>query len=108
MTSRFDMTSFIPAVVEEEESRHKIEEEDAEDNDEEDDFDDTPQLIGTSRTQQQRRLERMQRQQRKASRRRYLQAVAPRLEILQNMPFFIPFTTRVQIFREFVSLDMVS
>ncbi|KAF2264642.1 hypothetical protein CC78DRAFT_616562 [Lojkania enalia] len=105
MTSRFDMTGFIPAVVQEEESRNKIEEEDAEDVDEED-FDDTPQLIGTSRTQQQRRLERLQRQQRKASRRRYLQAVAPRLEILQNMPFFIPFTTRVQIFREFVKLDM--
>lgn len=109
MTSRFDMTGFIPAVVEEEESRHRIQEEDAEDMDEdEDDFDDTPQLIGTGRTQQQRRLERLQRQQRKASRRRYLQAVAPRLEILQNMPFFIPFTTRVQIFREFVTLDMVS
>ncbi|KAJ4295612.1 ubiquitin-protein ligase (E3) [Kalmusia sp. IMI 367209] len=107
MTSRFDMTGFIPAVVEEEESRHRIQEEDAEDmDDEEDDFDDTPQLIGTGRTQQQRRLERLQRQQRKASRRRYLQAVAPRLEILQNMPFFIPFTTRVQIFREFVNLDM--
>jgi ubiquitin-protein ligase E3 C len=74
---------------------------------EEEEFDDTPQLIGTSRSQQQRRLERLQRQQRKASRRRYLQAVAPRLEILQNMPFFIPFTTRVQIFREFVMLDMV-
>jgi ubiquitin-protein ligase E3 C len=109
MTSRFDMTGFIPAVVHEEESRHMIEEQDAEDVEEEDeeDFDDTPQLIGTSRTQQQRRLERLQRQQRKASRRRYLQAVAPRLEILQNMPFFIPFTTRVQIFREFVKLDMV-
>ncbi|KAI8935493.1 hypothetical protein NX059_008063 [Plenodomus lindquistii] len=107
MTSRFDMTGFIPAVVEEEESRHKIQEEDADDLDDfEDDFDDTPQLIGTSRTQQQRRLEKLQRQQRKASRRRYLQAVAPRLEILQNMPFFIPFTTRVQIFREFVHLDM--
>ncbi|KAF2204578.1 hypothetical protein GQ43DRAFT_453699 [Delitschia confertaspora ATCC 74209] len=108
MTSRFDMTGFIPAVVEEEESRHKIEEEDAEDVelDGEEDIDDTPQLIGTSRTQHQRRLERIQRQQRKASRRRYLQAVAPRLEILQNMPFFIPFTTRVQIFREFVNLDM--
>jgi ubiquitin-protein ligase E3 C len=107
MTSRFDMTGFIPAVVEEEESRHKIQEEDADDMDEEEeDFDDTPQLIGTSRIQQQRRLERMQRQQRKASRRRYLQAVAPRLEILQNMPFFIPFTTRVKIFREFVHLDM--
>lgn len=107
MTSRFDMTGFIPAVVEEEESRHKIQEEDADDlDDEEEEFDDTPQLIGTSRTQQQRRLERLQRQQRKASRRRYLQAVAPRLEILQNMPFFIPFTTRVKIFREFVHLDM--
>ncbi|CAO2655785.1 Nn.00g045880.m01.CDS01 [Neocucurbitaria sp. VM-36] len=107
MTSRFDMTGFIPAVVEEEESRHKIQEEDADDIDDEvEEFDDTPQLIGTSRTQQQRRLERLQRQQRKASRRRYLQAVAPRLEILQNMPFFIPFTTRVQIFREFVHLDM--
>lgn len=109
MTSRFDMTGFIPAVVEEEESRHRIQEEDMEDiENDEDDFDDTPQLIGTGRTQQQRRLERLQRQQRKASRRRYLQAVAPRLEILQNMPFFIPFTTRVQIFREFVTLDMVS
>jgi ubiquitin-protein ligase E3 C len=107
MTSRFDMTGFIPAVVEEEESRHKIQEEDGDDlNEEEEEFDDTPQLIGTSRTQQQRRLERLQRQQRKASRRRYLQAVAPRLQILQNMPFFIPFATRVKIFREFVMLDM--
>jgi ubiquitin-protein ligase E3 C len=106
MTSRFDMTGFMPAVVQEEESRHKIEEEDAEDMDEEEEFDDTPTLIGTGRSQQQRRLERLQRQQRKASRRRYLQAVAPRLEILQNMPFFIPFAKRVQIFREFVTLDM--
>lgn len=108
MTSRFDMTGFIPAVVAEEESRHKIQEEDADDGDEEEeDLDNTVQLIGTGRTQQQRRQERLQRQQRKASRRRYLQAVAPRLQILQNMPFFIPFTTRVKIFREFVLLDMV-
>ena len=107
MTSRFDMMGFIPAVVQEEESRHKITEEDADDNDEEEEeVDDTPQLIGTSRTLQQRRLERLQRKQRKASRQRYLQAVAPRLQILQNMPFFIPFTTRVKIFREFVLLDM--
>ncbi|KAH7135807.1 E3 ubiquitin-protein ligase NEDD4 [Dendryphion nanum] len=109
MTSRFDMTGFIPAVVQEEESRHKIEEEDADDLDEEDedDVDNPPQLIGTGRTQQKRRQERLIRDQRKASRRRYLQAVAPRLEILQNMPFFIPFTTRVQIFREFINLDMI-
>ena len=109
MTSRFDMTGFIPTVVQEEESRHKIEEEDAEDDqDDVEEIEDTPQLIGTGRVQQQRRLERLHRQQRKASRRRFLEAAAPRLEILQNMPFFIPFTTRVQIFREFVNLDMVS
>ncbi|KAL5113302.1 ubiquitin-protein ligase (E3) [Pleosporales sp. CAS-2024a] len=108
MTSRFDMTAFIPAVVEEEESRHKIQEEDADDpeEEEEENVDDTPHLIGTGRTLQQRRIERLQRQQRQASRRRYLQAVAPRSQILQNMPFFIPFTTRVKIFREFVHLDM--
>jgi ubiquitin-protein ligase E3 C len=108
MTSRFDMTSFIPQVVGEEENRHKLQEEDADDAEEEEDFTDTPQLIGTSRTLYQRRQERIARQQRKLSRMRYLQKVAPRLEILQNMPFFIPFTTRVQIFREFVHLDMVS
>ena len=44
---------------------------------------------------------------RRASRKRYLQAVAPRLEILQNMPFLIPFETRVEIFREFVRLDQM-
>jgi hypothetical protein len=42
------------------------------------------------------------RAQRKAMRRRHLESVAPRLEILQNMPFFIPFHTRVEIFRQFV------
>jgi hypothetical protein len=31
-----------------------------------------------------------------------LAAIAPRLEILRNMPFFIPFATRVQIFRQFI------
>ncbi|KAF2493513.1 E3 ubiquitin-protein ligase NEDD4 [Lophium mytilinum] len=109
MTSRLDMTGFIPTVVEEEESRHRIEEEDIEDtfqDDDEEESEDTNHIIGTNRAQQARRLDRLQRQQRKASRRRYLQAVAPRLEILQNMPFLIPFTTRVQIFREFVSLNM--
>src|SRR5690606_8558585 len=31
--------------------------------------------------------------------------VAPRLEILQTLPFFIPFATRVKIFREFITVD---
>lgn len=109
MTSHFDMTGFIPAVVEEEESRHKIEDEEAEDmeSDDGDNDEEERHLIGTSRIRNQRRLAKLQRQQRKAARKRHLQAVAPRLEILQNMPFFIPFETRVKIFREFVKLDMI-
>ncbi|KAF2136722.1 uncharacterized protein K452DRAFT_258657 [Aplosporella prunicola CBS 121167] len=116
MTQRFDMDSFISAVVQEEENRNRIQEEDDEDinQDMEQDIDGlefidgrNQPLIGTRRTQQARHLERLQRQQRQASRKRYLQLVAPRLEILQNMPFFIPFTTRVQIFREFVRLDQL-
>jgi hypothetical protein len=110
MTSLFDMTSFIPDVVAEEESRHRIQEEDDEDAyklDEEADDQDLPQLVGTSRDRTILYQQRLEIQQRLASRRRYLQTVAPRSEILQNMPFFIPFTTRVQIFREFVRRDQV-
>ena len=107
MTSRFDMTSFIPGVVEEEVRRHIVQEQDDEDKDaesEEDDvFEQTPRTRGhlsALRSQAAR-----DRALRKASRKRYLESVAPRLEILQNMPFFIPFTTRVEIFRQFVQLD---
>lgn len=105
MTSHFDMDSFIPAVVAEEENRHKVQEEDDADVDEFEE--EVPHLIGTTRDQRIRNSERLRRQQRRASRKRYLQAVAPRLEIVQNMPFFIPFETRVQIFRDFVRLDQV-
>ncbi|KAL8873237.1 MAG: hypothetical protein Q9174_001269, partial [Haloplaca sp. 1 TL-2023] len=116
MTQWFEMDQFIPAVVQEEEERHKIQEsyepEANGDNDDDvdDEFDDEEahdDLVGTQRVRQVRRLERLRRQQRKASRRRYLESVTPRLEILQNMPFFIPFATRVQIFRQFVHLDMI-
>jgi ubiquitin-protein ligase E3 C len=105
MDSHFDRDSFIPSVVAEEENRHKVQEEDDADVDEFEE--DGPHLIGTARDQRIRNTERLRRQQRRASRKRYLQAVAPRLEILQNMPFFIPFETRVQIFRDFVRLDQV-
>jgi len=109
MTSRFDMTNFIDAVVEEEERRHVVQIEDDEDQSDEEPVDleyaERTGLTGTSQFQRHRRLAQLQRQQRKASRKRYLQTVAPRLEILQNMPFIIPFKTRVQIFRRFVFLD---
>jgi ubiquitin-protein ligase E3 C len=109
MTSLFDMTSFIPDVVVEEENRHRIQEEEDEDVYKIDEGMEDPdvQLVGTARDRSILYHERLERQQRKASRKRYLQTVAPRSEILQNMPFFIPFTTRVQIFREFVRRDQV-
>ncbi|KAK3686370.1 ubiquitin-protein ligase (E3) [Vermiconidia calcicola] len=109
MTNRFNMESFIPGVVAEEESRHQVQEQDDEDkdaldSDDEDIFDPNAQrtrgLASAQRSQEVRA-----RAQRKASRKRYLESVAPRLEILQNMPFFMPFTTRVEIFRQFVNLD---
>jgi ubiquitin-protein ligase E3 C len=106
MMSEFDMDTFIPAVVEEEEKRHRIQEEE----DEEDAHEEEGEynvLIGTGRGARIRHAERLKRQQRKLARARQLQAVAPRLAILQNMPFFIPFETRVQIFREFIRLDQV-
>ncbi|KAI4215825.1 MAG: hypothetical protein LQ351_001813 [Letrouitia transgressa] len=109
MTQWFEMDRFIPAVVQEEEEKHKIQESYGEDPDDEqtDEEERHDYLIGTQRTQQVRNIERLKRQQKKASRKRYLESVTPRLEILQNMPFFIPFSTRVQIFRHFVQLDQL-
>lgn len=105
MTRMLDMTNFISAVVMEEENRHQVQ--DMEDEDGADsDLEDDSWVNNAHRSTQEARLrERRMRAQRQASRKRYLESVAPRLEILQNMPFFIPFETRVQIFREFVNLD---
>lgn len=113
MTKWFEMDRFISAVVAEEEHKHQIQESYGADVDEtenqvdEEETDDNSMynLIGTRRAKQVRNIERLKRQQRKTSRRKYLESVTPRLEILQNMPFFIPFATRVQIFRQFVALD---
>ncbi|KAL4881195.1 hypothetical protein BJY04DRAFT_189317 [Aspergillus karnatakaensis] len=110
MTNRFDMEGFIPAVVAEEESRHQLQDEDEEDPDDlmTDDYDEPSLgLVGTGRAQQARRIEALRRRQHQAARRKQLEAVAPRLEILKNMPFFIPFATRVQIFREFIYRDQM-
>ena len=102
MTDWFEMDRFIPAVVAEEENKHKLQESydteiDLAENtvDDEDDEVYADNLIGTQRTQQVRNFERIKRQQRKALKKKYLESVTPRLEILQNMPFFIPFATRV-------------
>ncbi|KAF2860085.1 HECT-domain-containing protein [Piedraia hortae CBS 480.64] len=76
--TRFDMTNFIPSVVAEEESRYTVQDESESDSE-------SP----NSPIKKPKRNP----------------VVAPRLEILHNMPFFIPFMTRVEIFRQFVMLD---
>lgn len=108
MTSRFDMEGFIPAVVMEEERQHQVREE----GEEEEGAEVFPisasrGLVGMARARQARQLEALRRQQQKAARQKVLAAVGPRLEVLQNMPFVIPFDTRVQIFRQFVLLDQM-
>lgn len=107
MTDRFDMEGFIPAVVAEEEKRHEFQEDEDEADtdllDEETRADSN--LVGNSHARQLVRLQAMQDRQQKAARGKALALIAPRLEILRNMPFFIPFTTRVQIFRQFIFRD---
>lgn len=108
MTNQFDMEGFIPSVVAEEERRHEFQarNEDSEDPDLMDDEPTAPSgLAGAGHAQQTMRQEQLRRHQQRVARGRILAAIAPRLEILRNMPFFIPFATRVQIFREFIFHD---
>ena len=111
MTSRFEMEGFIPSVVMEEERQHQVREEgedpDAEVEDDQDysSRDHELALVGMARPRRAQQIESLRRQQQKAARKKVLAAVGPRLEVLQNMPFCIPFETRVQIFRQFVYLD---
>ncbi|KAH7342765.1 hypothetical protein BKA65DRAFT_552383 [Rhexocercosporidium sp. MPI-PUGE-AT-0058] len=110
MTSRFEMEGFIPAVVMEEERQHQVREEGEDDDADNDDpqiADDREYavLVGMSRPRRAQQIESLRRQQQKTARQKVLAAVGPRLEVLQNMPFVIPFETRVQIFRQFVLLD---
>ena len=127
MTSQIDLTGFIPAVVAEEEKRHEIgydddEEEVLEDvaNDADlanarDGFAPPSTLMQSMFNIRQPHIPRsnassagiVEKQQRQASKKRLLESLAPRLEILRNLPFFIPFETRVRIFREFVYRDQL-
>ena len=104
---QFDMEGFIPEVVKEHAVRHEHGEEDEEADDTWENEMDAEQMnmVGTQRTQNVLKNEYIRRKQERASRRRRLEALLPRLGILENMPFFIPFTTRVEIFREFVTED---
>jgi ubiquitin-protein ligase E3 C len=106
MTARFDIESLIPAVVQEEENRHQIENDDPDDVEEPERQYDVVAIAALSPHERRNlRLERMAKDHRRKQRNQRLASITPRLEILQNLPFFIPFATRVQIFREFVAVD---
>ena len=117
MTQYFEMERFIHSVVEEEEHGRQIEEsyEAFEDRDQSHstyvnddiDYNHATPLVGTHHVQNLRNMERLRMQQRQAIKRKFLESVTPRLRILENMPFFIPFHTRVQIFRSFVTNDQM-
>ncbi|RPB04008.1 hypothetical protein L873DRAFT_1730461 [Choiromyces venosus 120613-1] len=102
----FNIEGFIPAVVQEEENRHRMENEEEEDGEEPERQYDLAAIAALGSYERRNLLlERMSKIQRKKQRALYLSTITPRLEILQNLPFFIPFATRVQVFREFVSGD---
>ncbi|KAL1867159.1 hypothetical protein VTK73DRAFT_4292 [Phialemonium thermophilum] len=119
MTSKFDMEGFLSAVVLEEQRQHELSEsKDSDDEDEEEDESDQSRdtdmdlsgghrmlTITGQRQSRYARMEQLREQQKRAARERILAAINPKLEILRNMPFVIPFETRVQIFRQFVYLD---
>lgn len=83
MTNSIDMERFIPQVVEEEE---RLMHEDSED---------MEQHSSQSKEHTPRRRDLSSRQN----------VVAPRLEILRQVPFFMPFKLRVHIFHEFIARD---
>lgn len=108
MTDRFNMEGFIATVVHEEENRQKQLEEDSDNEEEQDDGRNIDREAMAALSPYERRnlhMQRMEKAQLRKQKMNYLAAIAPRLEILQNLPFFIPFATRVQIFREFVQTD---
>ncbi|KAL9617300.1 MAG: hypothetical protein Q9160_007880 [Pyrenula sp. 1 TL-2023] len=100
------MTNFIGAVVQEEQSRHEIDDENGGDGEEapdEENFQQRPAYGRTNALEQEKR----QRKQVKEALRRRREQIAPWTEILRNLPFLIPFDTRVRIFREFIFQDQV-
>ncbi|KAI0477398.1 hypothetical protein GGR56DRAFT_665418 [Xylariaceae sp. FL0804] len=108
MTTKFDMDSFVQAVVLEEQQRNEQAEE--EDDNDDEDSNGTGGTLDSFHTAAGHRLSRAaqierHRQMRKTQREQFLSQVGPKLEVLRNMPFAIPFEVRVQIFKKFVYLD---
>ncbi|KAH8666750.1 HECT-domain-containing protein [Xylariales sp. PMI_506] len=105
MTSKFDMDGFLSAVVLEEQRKQEAEqEEDEEMSDADVDRLDSFHTASGHRISRAAQIER-HRQYKRIQREKLLAQIGPKLEILRNMPFTIPFEVRVQIFRQFVHLD---
>lgn len=116
MTARFDMKGFIVDVIKEHERRQEVgDSEGAEAEFEEDAEEYEPvQSLMLGRTtrashllSQVRQQDLLRKHQQKLNKRKIMAAVGPRIEVLQNMPFVIPFETRVEIFRQFVMMDQL-
>lgn len=117
MTSRFDMSSFMDAVVMEAERQRELGDEGQHDEDEDDDMDmdeededretTTYGRMPTTYSSHALRIEQMKAAHKQEQRQRLLAAVGPKLEVLRNMPFVIPFDVRVKIFRKLVVLDKI-
>ncbi|KAG7286570.1 hypothetical protein NEMBOFW57_008881 [Staphylotrichum longicolle] len=107
MTSKFDMEGFLSAVVLEEQSQREQAESGDEDDEDEMDVEvpAAPLSSGGLRLSRQAQMERIRVARKRAARDILRAAAGPKLEILRNMPFVIPFDMRVQIFRQFVHLD---
>ncbi|KAI1146072.1 hypothetical protein F4825DRAFT_441811 [Nemania diffusa] len=101
MTAKFDMGVFISAVVLEELRNDELSDEDEnEDLDGDNPSTSSHNLAGDwlSRSTDRRRL-------RTTHSEEFQSTIRPKLEVLRNMPFAIPFEVRVQVFRQFVHLD---
>ncbi|KAJ2988852.1 hypothetical protein NUW58_g3763 [Xylaria curta] len=99
MTAHFDMTAFISAVVLEELRLDELSEEEGEENDNEDNPSaSSHDLAGDW-------LSRLTYRRRQRTSEEYRSIIGPKLQVLRNMPFAIPFDVRVRIFRQFVHLD---
>ncbi|RKF63036.1 putative iq and hect domain protein [Erysiphe neolycopersici] len=111
MTSQFDMDGFIPAVALEEERQHELREtEDLEidDSEDEDQASEVQNSLFPSTSTRHVFVSGSTRNTRSnLSTQKRLATIGPRLEVLQNMPFIIPFETRVQIFQHFVFYDQL-
>ncbi|KAK4189371.1 hypothetical protein QBC35DRAFT_145670 [Podospora australis] len=114
MTSKFDMEGFMSAVVLEEQRQRELREQSDDETDADNDSEQETAMDvdypGYRTAAGQRRslyaqMESLKAQRKQVAREAHRAQVGPKLEILRNMPFVIPFDMRVRIFRKFVYLD---